>query len=493
MNAGVIAASYVAGYLSPTGVLPTVIWKNPFSASGGSGRHGQGAQFDSATHLVQTFTASDEKSDVYTVGVAVFAGAGFTADTDGDDWGLLSLFGDGNTVCHMYFAWASNALVAYIGRATLIATATAPMTLGVWNYATIQVKLDDVYGYIRVIQNDVVVMDYIGDTRNGGAIKKFDGIRIGGFWPQNFPIDDLYVAVGGNVMPTDPGDVAGLSLGPMLSQSPVILRPYISAGSDALYITGIGSTYTLDGFVFDPNGVPVTVAWSKVSGPGTASFGDASSPTSTVTFSSKGTYVLRLSVIKNGTTYTDDVQIVIKDFTTVFSASFTAADSTLITAYTPEVGSSGINFNSSWGILGNQLGVLSGGNEGAVMFDVGTDTYDYSFDIKAGLGSDIGALVRCDPGGSGTWVLVYYTAGKYQIYTRSGSYALQATGSATPALNDHVLVRVDPSRIRVYVNGASTPDLDWTSTFANTLTKVGFRENFSANSRYDNLLVQALT
>ena len=39
----------------------------------------------------------------------------------------------------------------------------------------------------------------------------------------------------------------------------------------------------------------VTDTWSQVSGPGTATFTDASSPTTTVSFASAGTYVLRLT------------------------------------------------------------------------------------------------------------------------------------------------------------------------------------------------------
>ena len=51
----------------------------------------------------------------------------------------------------------------------------------------------------------------------------------------------------------------------------------------------------------------VTDTWSQVSGPGTATFTDPSSPTTTVSFDSAGTYVLRLtaddSALQAWTTY----------------------------------------------------------------------------------------------------------------------------------------------------------------------------------------------
>ena len=44
-----------------------------------------------------------------------------------------------------------------------------------------------------------------------------------------------------------------------------------------------------------PTGAAVTNGWSRVSGPGTATFANAASPATTATFSQDGTYVLRLT------------------------------------------------------------------------------------------------------------------------------------------------------------------------------------------------------
>ena len=51
----------------------------------------------------------------------------------------------------------------------------------------------------------------------------------------------------------------------------------------------------------------VTTTWSKVSGPGTVTFGNANAVTTTATFSTSGTYVLRLTASDSALQTTDDV------------------------------------------------------------------------------------------------------------------------------------------------------------------------------------------
>ena len=68
---------------------------------------------------------------------------------------------------------------------------------------------------------------------------------------------------------------------------------------------------SLNGSISDdglPNGV-LTADWSKVSGPGTATFSNNSSPTSQVTFSQAGTYILRLSASDGELQSFDEVKI----------------------------------------------------------------------------------------------------------------------------------------------------------------------------------------
>lgn len=72
--------------------------------------------------------------------------------------------------------------------------------------------------------------------------------------------------------------------------------PQVDAGPDRE--TTLPNGVTLAGSVTDdglPQGAQLTATWSQVSGPGTATFIDPSSPTTDVTFSAPGTYVLRLT------------------------------------------------------------------------------------------------------------------------------------------------------------------------------------------------------
>ena len=57
--------------------------------------------------------------------------------------------------------------------------------------------------------------------------------------------------------------------------------------------------------------VATTATWSKVSGPGTVTFGNPAAVDTTATFSADGTYVLRLSATDSTLTATDDVTVTV--------------------------------------------------------------------------------------------------------------------------------------------------------------------------------------
>src|SRR5262245_16828371 len=71
----------------------------------------------------------------------------------------------------------------------------------------------------------------------------------------------------------------------------------------------------LDGTVSD-DGLPnppgaVTTTWSKVSGPGTVTFGNANAVDTTASFSAAGSYVLRLTVSDSALQASDDISITV--------------------------------------------------------------------------------------------------------------------------------------------------------------------------------------
>jgi hypothetical protein len=96
--------------------------------------------------------------------------------------------------------------------------------------------------------------------------------------------------------------------GPPANQAPVV-----SAGPDQTI--EFPNPATLDGTVSD-DGLPnppgaVTTHWSKVSGPGTVTFGDASAVDTTATFSTNGVYTLQLSANDGVFEIVDGVVIIV--------------------------------------------------------------------------------------------------------------------------------------------------------------------------------------
>lgn len=96
--------------------------------------------------------------------------------------------------------------------------------------------------------------------------------------------------------------------------SPVNQPPQVSAGVDQTI--QLPASATLVGTVTD-DGLPaspgtVGTAWSKVSGPGTVTFGDAGARNTTVSFSEAGTYVLRLAANDGQYQAADEVTITVQ-------------------------------------------------------------------------------------------------------------------------------------------------------------------------------------
>ncbi|TMK34551.1 MAG: hypothetical protein E6G58_11285 [Actinobacteria bacterium] len=89
--------------------------------------------------------------------------------------------------------------------------------------------------------------------------------------------------------------------------------PVVNAGPDQT--VKLPASATMQGSVTD-DGLPnppaaVTSTWSQVSGPGTATFTDPSSPTTTVSFDAAGTYVLRLTGDDSALQASDDVTVTV--------------------------------------------------------------------------------------------------------------------------------------------------------------------------------------
>lgn len=88
--------------------------------------------------------------------------------------------------------------------------------------------------------------------------------------------------------------------------------PVVNAGPDQS--VRLPAQATMQGSVTD-DGLPsppnLTSSWSQVSGPGTTTFSDIHSPTTTVSFSTDGTYVLRLTGDDSALKSSDDVTVTV--------------------------------------------------------------------------------------------------------------------------------------------------------------------------------------
>lgn len=88
--------------------------------------------------------------------------------------------------------------------------------------------------------------------------------------------------------------------------------PVVNAGPDLTAY--VGEPVLLQGSVTDDGrpGGPLQISWSKARGPGKVTFQDSKSPVTNVTFSRKGTLVLRLSANDGAATASDEVTVTVK-------------------------------------------------------------------------------------------------------------------------------------------------------------------------------------
>ena len=103
--------------------------------------------------------------------------------------------------------------------------------------------------------------------------------------------------------------------------------PTVDAGGDQTIELPAGAD--LDGTVTDdglPTSGALTTTWSKVSGPGTVMFTDAAAVDTTATFSTSGSYVLRLTADDGELTIFDDVTITVNAIWKVDDDALTGGD-----------------------------------------------------------------------------------------------------------------------------------------------------------------------
>ncbi|HEX3134231.1 MAG TPA: PA14 domain-containing protein [Planctomycetota bacterium] len=167
---------------------------------------------------------------------------------------------------------------------------------------------------VRLWVNNVLVIDKWvdqGASEWNGAITLTAGVR--------YDIKLEYYENGGDAVarlewssPSTPRQVVPQSnLYP--TNAPANAAPLVNAGVDQI-ITLLG-TATLSGSASD-DGLPnppaaLTLTWSKISGPGTVTFGNANAATTNATFGTAGSYVLRLTANDSAVSVSDDLIVTV--------------------------------------------------------------------------------------------------------------------------------------------------------------------------------------
>jgi len=140
------------------------------------------------------------------------------------------------------------------------------------------------------------------DPRNGGALISGNTLTGGGTRSLGSPPNSTTLDWVALVQESSGG-------------TPTNEAPVVSAGSDKSATRSGGSaTVTLSGSATDdgfPEGSTLSLSWTQLSGPASVSFANASSATTTATFTVAGSYTLRLSASDGDLSSSDDVVVVI--------------------------------------------------------------------------------------------------------------------------------------------------------------------------------------
>lgn len=233
--------------------------------------------FNSTVSLLRPIAPS---AAVY-IGAALKIGLEFDSNASNPTANLFGLYSDGGQTGHIYLRriTLTNAIALYRGDAntgnigspgTQIAISPVGVFDGNWHYVEVYAAIHDTTGRVTVKIDGNTVIDFTGDTRNGGTSMNIDAIRFktGTYssWTPNSPIsiDDLYICDGtGTTNSTFLGDVrvqtllpngAGSSTqftptGSSNNYANVSEVPYNSATYNASSNVGQRDTYALSDLV----------------------------------------------------------------------------------------------------------------------------------------------------------------------------------------------------------------------------------------------------
>jgi hypothetical protein len=147
---------------------------------------------------------------------------------------FLRLYSDTGTTWHLGLQVTSNNNVVLTRAGTVLATATGVLTATSWNYLELRATIADAGGRATVRVNGNTVIDFTGDTRNGGTSASMDFVQLlsqatGG--SNQYYVDDLYVLDATGPAPNNDflGDVRVVTLTPTGAGNTTGLTPSTGA------------------------------------------------------------------------------------------------------------------------------------------------------------------------------------------------------------------------------------------------------------------------
>ena len=205
------------------------------------------------------------------------------------------------------------------------------------------------------------------------------------------------------------------------------LAPTADAGADdectLPSAVSLDGTISDDGFPLSPGSV--TTTWSKESGPGTVTFGDASAVDTTAGFSEQGTYVLRLTADDGDKTDYDELTVTVNPSGVLMSDDFNDND---ISDWTTVSG-------SGWDAAGGQATKLADDTVDAAIekdgFSVSSGVLTLEFDLTVAGDWRPGNAGLVDASGNGIYLSAYVGDTYVEIGARNTTdNALTGTGGA---------------------------------------------------------------
>jgi hypothetical protein len=173
------------------------------------------------------------------VGWAMYTATGGSTGSDT----YMSLWGDDGSTMHLRLLLntSSTLRVARGDGTTLATSATGTFIAGQWNYIEMSGTIADSGGRCVVRVNGVTVIDFTGDTKNGGTSTQFDTIVLGDIGGNVGPrvvtyFDDLYVCDATGPAPNNTfiGDTRIQTISPNAAGSSTQMTPSTGANYAAV-------------------------------------------------------------------------------------------------------------------------------------------------------------------------------------------------------------------------------------------------------------------